>query len=102
MNYPAPRIYVEPTAVMPARFLALLEAKGLGYSIAWQWGEASKCRNGVIFVHSAEGPQVGALAEALFVWNTHLRTAPDERIGKLRSGSPKTLAVKALLAKLSG
>lgn len=101
MNYPAPRIYVEPTSVMSARFLALLEARGLTYTIAWQWDAASKYRDGVLTVHTAAGPEAGAVAEALFVRNTHLWTPADERIGKLRSGSPKTLAVKALLSRLS-
>lgn len=86
MNYPAPRIYMEPTAAMAACFLALLEGKGLSYTIAWQWDVASKYRNGVITVHTAEGPQAGVVAEAEFVRNTHLWTPADERIGKLRSG----------------
>ena len=100
MNYPAPRIYVEPTAVMSARFLALLEARGLAYTIAWQWDAASRYRDGVLTIHTAAGPEAGTVAEALFVRNTHLWTTADERIGKLRSGSPKTCAVLALLATI--
>lgn len=49
----------------------------------------------------AAARQAGAVAEALFIRNTHLWTPADERIGKPRSGSPKTLAINALPAELS-
>jgi hypothetical protein len=86
---------------MSARFLALLEARGLAYTIAWQWDASSKYRNGVIIVHTAAGPQAGAVAEAVFVRNTHFWTPADERIGKLRTGSPKHFALLALIKRIN-
>jgi len=59
MNCPAPLIYIEPPAVMAARFLALLESRGLAYIIAWQWDAASKYRNGILIVHAAAGLRPG-------------------------------------------
>jgi len=89
----------EPTAVITARFLSLLKRRGLEYGITYKW--VGRCRHGVIEVfESALGPFDGAVACERFSRNTHLWTEADGRIGPMRTGSPKHLAVKALVATL--
>ena len=89
----------EPTAVTTARFLSLLKRHGLEYGITYEW--IGRCRHGVIEVFDAQlGPFDGAVACERFSRNTHLWTEADGRIGTMRTGSPKHLAVKALVATL--
>lgn len=99
MNAPETRTAQEPTAVTAARLLSLLKRHGLEYGITYQW--VGRCRHGVIEVfESALGPFDGAVACERFSRSTHLWTEADGRIGTMRAGSPKHLAVKALVATL--
>ena len=99
MNALATRTAQEPTAVTAARFLSLLKRHGLEYGITYEWG--GRCRHGVIEVfESALGPFDGAVACERFSRSSHLWTEVDARIGTMRTGSPKHLAVKALVATL--
>jgi hypothetical protein len=89
----------EPTAVTTARFLSLLKRHGLEYGITYEW--VGRCRHGVIEVFDAAlGPFDGAVACERFSRNTQLWTEADALIGTMRTGSPKHLAVKALVATL--
>jgi hypothetical protein len=99
MNEIETRTAQEPTAVTAARFFALLKRHGLEYGITYEW--VGRCRHGVIEVfESALGPFDGAVACERFSRSTHLWTEADARIGTMRTGSPKHLAVKALVATL--
>lgn len=89
----------EPTAVTAARFLMLLRRHGLEYGITYQW--VGRCRHGVIEVFDAAlGPFDGAVACERFSRSSRLWTEADARVGAMRTGSPKHLAVKALVATL--
>ena len=89
----------EPTAVTAARFLARLKCRGLDYGITYEW--VGRCRHGVIEVFDAAlGPFDGAVACERFSRSTHLWTEADGRIGTMRTGSPKQIAVRSLLATL--
>lgn len=89
----------QPTAVTAARFLSLLKRHGLEYGITYEW--VGRCCHGVIEVfESALGPFDGAVACEQFSRNTQLWTVADGRIETMRTGSPKHLAVKALVATL--
>lgn len=89
----------EPTAVTVARFIAQLKRRGLEYGITYEW--VGRCRHGVIEVFDAAlRPFDGAVACERFSRSSHLWTEADGRIGTMRTGSPKHLAVKALVATL--
>jgi hypothetical protein len=89
----------EPTAITATRFFSLLKRHGLEYGITYEW--VGRCRHGVIEVfESALGPFDGAVACERFSRSTHLWTEADRRIGTMRAGSPKHLAVNALVAAL--
>ena len=99
MNKFESRTAQEPTAVSAARFLALLKRRGLDYGITYEW--VGRCRHGVIEVFDAAlGPFDGAVACERFSRSTHLWTEADGRIGTMRTGSPKHIAVRSLLATL--
>jgi len=94
----APATRGEPTAELAYRFKTMLQARNMGYTITWQWDATGKNRHGVIRVFYEDKP--GTVDEAVFARSTHVWADADSRIGKLRTGSPKTLAIKALLARL--
>jgi hypothetical protein len=97
----ATRTAQEPTAVTAARFLTLLKRYGLEYGITYEW--VGRCRHGVIEVFDAAlGPFDGAVACERFSRSSHLWAEADARIGAMRTGSQKHLAVKALVATLEG
>lgn len=99
MNKFQTRTAREATAVTAARFLSLLKRRGLEYGITYEW--VGRCRHGVIEVFDAAlGPFDGAVTCERFRRSTHLWTEADGRIGAMRTGSQKHLAVKALVATL--
>jgi hypothetical protein len=99
MNVLGTRTAQEPTAVTTARFLALLKRYGLEYGITYEW--VGRCRHGIIEVFDAAlGPFDEAVACERFSRSSHLWTEADARIGAMRTGSRKHLAVRALVATL--
>lgn len=93
------RIALEPTAVTAERFHSLLKRRSLEYGITYEW--VGRCRHGVIEIFDAAlGPFDGPVACERFSRSTHLWTEADGRIGTMRTGSPKHIAVRSLLATL--
>ena len=89
----------EPAAQTTARFMAVLRRYDLDYGITWQW--VGRVRHGVLEVYeNALGPCDGNVLAQTFERNTAVWEESDCRIGKVRTGSPKHLAIKAALERL--
>ena len=89
----------EPAAQTTARFMAVLRHYDLDYGITWQW--AGRVRRGVLEVfHNDLGPLSGNILTQPFERNTATWEDSDCRIGVVRTGSPKHLAIRAALQRL--
>lgn len=99
----APVIY-EPAADTARAFEKLLAERGLGYYIVWTWAEWR--RHGVIRIVTLDAygkPDwtKEAFAREVFARSTSSWGASDAVVGRVRTGSPKHLALLALIAKLN-
>jgi hypothetical protein len=96
-----PGYQLEPAQETVAAFKELLASKGLSYFVSWRWEGWRKF--GIIGVRPAG--QAQALAPAVdreeFARSTSRFTAADRVIGKVRTGSPKHLAISALSRRLA-
>jgi hypothetical protein len=92
---------IEPAQETVTAFKELLASKGLAYFVSWRWEGWRKF--GIIGVRPAGQSQ--ALAPAVdreeFARSTSRFTAADRVIGKVRTGSPKHLAISALSRRLA-
>ncbi len=99
MNSPYTPLLNEPAAQTTARFIAFLRRHDLEYGITWQW--VGRVRHGLLEVyHTALGPCDGNVLAQPFERNTATWADSDCRIVKVRTGSPKHLAIKAALQRL--